>query len=40
MPISFARLQEYLDLIVTTEGGNTGAAPHKRFWSTHQNLTT
>jgi hypothetical protein len=40
MTISFARLQEYLDLIVSKEGGNIGAAPHRRFWSSHQSLTT
>jgi hypothetical protein len=40
MTIGFARLQEYLDLIVSTEGGNIGAAPHRRFWSSYQNLTT
>jgi hypothetical protein len=40
MVISFARLQEYLDLIVSNQGGNIGAAPHKRFWSSYQNLTT
>jgi hypothetical protein len=39
MTISFARLQEYLDRIVEKEGGNIGAAPHKRFWSSHQSLT-
>jgi hypothetical protein len=39
MPISFVRLQEYLDLIVQKAGGNSAAAPHKRFWSSYQNLT-
>ena len=39
MPITFTRLQEYLDLIVQKEGGNLGTAPHRRFWSTHQSLT-
>jgi hypothetical protein len=40
MTISFTRLQEYLDLIVTAEGGNIGASPHKRFWSNYQTLAT
>lgn len=40
MTIKFTRLQEYLDLIVFKEGGNIGGSPHKRFWSTYQNLTT
>jgi hypothetical protein len=40
MPISFIRLQEYLDLIVGKNGGNIGAAPHRRFWSSHQSLTS
>lgn len=39
MPITFARLQEYLDLIVRKSEGNLGAAPHRRFWTTHQALT-
>lgn len=39
MPISFARLQEYLDRIVEKNGGNVGFSPHKRFWSSHQSLT-
>lgn len=39
MPISFARLQEYLDLIVQNASENAAAAPHKRFWSSYQNLT-
>jgi hypothetical protein len=39
MPISFARLQEYLDLIVQNAGDNSATAPHKRFWSSYQNLT-
>jgi hypothetical protein len=40
MTITFTRLQEYLDLIVQNEGGNIGASPHRRFWSTYQTLTT
>ncbi len=40
MPITFARLQEYLDLIVKQEGGNILFAPHRRFWADHQTLTT
>ena len=40
MPISFARLQEYLDLIVKQEGGNIAFAPHRKFWGDHQTLTT
>jgi hypothetical protein len=40
MTISFARLQEYLDLIVSQEGGNISSAPHARFWVDHQTLTT
>jgi hypothetical protein len=40
MTISFSRLQEYLDVIVANEGGNIGASPHKRFWSTYQSLTS
>ena len=40
MPITFARLQEYLDQIVKKNGGNVASAPHRRFWSSHQNLTT
>jgi hypothetical protein len=39
MPITFARLQEYLDLVVAKNGGNVNSAPHRRFWSTHQTLT-
>ncbi|MBV8848134.1 MAG: hypothetical protein JOZ16_00960 [Methylobacteriaceae bacterium] len=39
-PISFARLQEYLDLIVEKEGGNVAGAPHKRFWGSYQSLTS
>jgi len=39
MPISFARLQEYLDLIVQNAGDNSATAPHRRFWSSYQNLT-
>ena len=39
MPISFARLQEYLDLIVRKNGGDINAAPHRRFWSSYQSLT-
>jgi hypothetical protein len=40
MTITFARLQEYLDLVVSKEGGNVGSAPHRRFWSSYQSLTT
>lgn len=40
MPITFARLQEYLDLVVDKNGGNIGGSPHKRFWSTHDSLTS
>ncbi len=40
MTISFVRLQEYLDLIVSKNGGDISAAPHKRFWSSHANLAT
>jgi hypothetical protein len=40
MPISFARLQEYLDLIVQQEGGDISSSPHLRFWADHQTLTT
>lgn len=39
MTIKFARLQEYLDLIVAKAGGNINIAPHRRFWATHQSLT-
>jgi hypothetical protein len=39
MAIGFARLQEYLDLIVQTAGDNIAASPHKRFWSNWQTLT-
>jgi hypothetical protein len=39
MTIKFARLQEYLDLIVSKANGNIAAAPHKRFWNSHQSLT-
>jgi hypothetical protein len=40
MPISFARLQEYLDLIVSNAEESIGSSPHKRFWESHQTLTT
>lgn len=40
MPITFSRLQEYLDLIVQKEGGNVSGAPHLRFWVDHNTLTT
>jgi hypothetical protein len=39
MTIKFARLQEYLDLIVANAGGKINSAPHKRFWASHQSLT-
>ena len=39
MPITFARLQEYLDLMVRKADGNVGASPHRRFWVTHEALT-
>ena len=39
-PISFARLQEYLDLVVKKQGGNVANAPHLRFWKDHDTLTT
>ena len=39
MPITFLRLQEYLDLIVQTAGDNIASSPHKRFWATWQALT-
>ena len=39
-PISFARLQEYLDLIVKQENGDITNAPHQRFWKDHRTLTT
>jgi hypothetical protein len=39
MPISFTRVQEYLDLIVSKAGGNISGSPHKRFWSSYTNLT-
>jgi hypothetical protein len=39
MTIKFARLQEYLDLIVAHAGSNVGFAPHKRFWASHLSLT-
>jgi hypothetical protein len=39
MTVAFARLQEYLDLIVSTAGANIANSPHKRFWSTWQTLT-
>jgi hypothetical protein len=37
--IKFARLQEYLDLIVVKAGDDANNAPHKRFWQTHHSLT-
>jgi len=40
MTISFARLQEYLDLIVAQNGGDITSSPHLRFWSSHSTLTT
>jgi hypothetical protein len=40
MTISFARLQEYLDLIVDHNGGDISRSPHGRFWSSHSTLTT
>ncbi len=39
MPITFARLQDYLDSIVRKAQGNLSGAPHKRFWTTHDALT-
>jgi hypothetical protein len=39
MPITFARLQEYLDLMVRKAGGNLGVSPHRRFWTTYEALT-
>jgi hypothetical protein len=39
MTIPFARLQEYLDLIVTKAGDDVTNAPHGRFWSSYQSLT-
>jgi hypothetical protein len=39
MTITFARLQDYLDSIVRKAQGNLSAAPHKRFWTTHDGLT-
>jgi hypothetical protein len=39
MPITFARLQDYLDSIVRKAEGNLAAAPHRRFWVTHEALT-
>jgi hypothetical protein len=39
MTVSFARLQEYLDLIVSAAGENIANSPHKRFWSNWQVLT-
>lgn len=39
-PISFVRLQEYLDLIVKKNGGDISSAPHVRFWKDHATLTT
>ena len=39
-PISFARLQEYLDLVVEKQGGEIAGAPHQRFWKDHTTLTT
>jgi hypothetical protein len=38
--ISFARLQEYLDLVVKKQGGAVANAPHQRFWKDHDTLTT
>jgi hypothetical protein len=40
MVINSALLQEYFDLIVSKAGGNIASAPHHRFWSSHQSLTT
>jgi hypothetical protein len=40
MTISFARLQEYLDLIVAKAGDDIEASPHKKFWRSHEVLTT
>jgi hypothetical protein len=39
MPIPFVRLQDYLDSIVQNAGESPAGAPHKRFWSSYQNLT-
>ena len=39
MPITFARVQDYLNSIVRKAGGNLGVSPHRRFWTTHQALT-
>jgi hypothetical protein len=39
MPISFARLQEYLDRVVAKSGGDIGSSPHKRFWTSYEALT-
>jgi hypothetical protein len=39
MTIKFARLQEYLDLIVAKAGDNINSAPHRRFWASYQSLT-
>jgi hypothetical protein len=39
MPITFNRLQEYLDAIVDKAGGDVEFAPHGRFWSTYDALT-
>jgi hypothetical protein len=38
-PISFARLQEYLDLVVKKQDGDVTNAPHLRFWKDHATLT-
>jgi hypothetical protein len=40
MTVTFARLQEYLDLVVSKAGGDIAASPHKRFWDSHDRLTT
>lgn len=39
MPITFARLQEYLDAIVRQAQGNLSVSPHRRFWLNHEALT-
>jgi hypothetical protein len=38
--INFARVQEYLNLVVAKAGDNAANAPHKQFWSSYQTLTT